>query len=399
MLKGKKIVLGVTGSIAAYKSAMLVRLLVKQGAEVKVVMSESATSFITPLTLSVLSKNVVSTGFKSDNDTWNSHVELGLWGDVLLIAPASANTMAKMVQGICDNFLMACYLSAKCPVIYAPAMDRDMFLHPATQKNIEVLNSYHNILIAPNEGDLASGLQGKGRMAEPEEIVQFLQDFFLPQKSKLKNKTILINAGPTQEAIDPVRYISNHSSGKMGYAIAEEAANRGAKVILVSGSTQLSTTNTSIRIVNVISANEMAEACFKNFTESDIAILTAAVADYAPVNVSSQKLKKLDDTLTLELKKNIDIAGELGKRKKGDQLLVGFALETNNETENALGKMEKKNMDFIVLNSLNDKGAGFGSDTNKITVIHKNGTSNDFGLKSKADVAKDILDEIELLLP
>jgi phosphopantothenoylcysteine decarboxylase/phosphopantothenate--cysteine ligase len=398
MLKGKKIVLGITGSIAAYKSAMLVRLLVKQGVEVKVVMTKSAESFITPLTLSVLSKKEVYTDFKGNNNTWNNHVELGLWADVFLIAPASANTMAKMVQGICDNLLMACYLSAKCPVIYAPAMDRDMFLHPSTQKNIETLNSYHNILIPPAEGELASGLNGKGRMAEPEEIIQFLEGFFLPEKSKLKNKTILINAGATQEAIDPVRYISNHSTGKMGYAIAEEAANRGATVILVSGITQLSTINNSIQLIRVVTAMEMAEACFANFEKVDLAILTAAVADYSPVNVSSQKIKKQEETFMLEMKKNIDIAGDLGKRKTKNQLLIGFALETNNEVENAIEKINKKNLDLIIMNSMQDEGAGFGTDTNKITIINKNREHKSFGLKSKAEVAKDILNEIEKIL-
>ena len=399
MLKGKKIVLGITGSIAAYKAASLVRLLVTRGAEVKVVMSESATQFITPLTLSVLSKNTVYTSFEDGNNGWNNHVEIGLWGDAMVIAPASANTMAKMIQGICDNFLMACYLSAKCPVIYAPAMDRDMYLHPATIQNIETLSSYGNILIEPNEGELASGLQGKGRMSEPEEIVAFLEEFFTPINSKLLGQTVLINAGATIEPIDPVRYISNHSTGKMGYAIAEAAAKRGAMVILVSGKTQLSTTHPNITVKHVTTANEMAQVCFDYFTESAVAILTAAVADYAPVNIASQKIKKSDEHITLELKKNIDIASELGKRKKPSQLLVGFALETENEEAHAEQKIVKKNLDFIVLNSLNDAGAGFGTDTNKISVIHRDGSRSNFELKSKAKVAEDILNEIEKLLP
>ncbi|MCX6189085.1 MAG: bifunctional phosphopantothenoylcysteine decarboxylase/phosphopantothenate--cysteine ligase CoaBC [Bacteroidetes bacterium] len=399
MLNGKKIVLGVTGSIAAYKSALLVRLLVKQGAEVRVVMTESAAHFITPLTLSVLSKNTVYTSYQAENSTWNNHVELGLWGDLLLIAPATANTIAKMAHGLCDNFLMACYLSAKCPVVFAPAMDRDMFLHPSTQKNIATLEKYSNHLIAPEDGALASGLEGPGRMAEPEHIIKLINDFFLPNKSKLKNKTILINAGPTQEAIDPVRYLSNHSTGKMGYALAEAAAQRGARVILVSGPTHLSSKNLTIEVIPVVSANEMADACLNHFEEADISILSAAVADYAPLMVSSQKLKKQESPLTIELKKNIDIASELGKRKKKNQLLIGFALETEQELTNAKIKIQQKNLDFIVLNSLNDGGAGFGTDTNKITILQHDGRQKVFELKSKLAVAHDILNEIELLLP
>ncbi len=399
MLNGKKIVLGVTGSIAAYKSALLVRLLVKQGAEVRVVMTESAAQFITPLTLSVLSKNTVYTSYQAENSTWNNHVELGLWGDLMLIAPATANTISKMAYGLCDNFLMACYLSAKCPVVFAPAMDRDMFLHPSTQKNIATLEKYSNHLIAPEDGALASGLEGPGRMAEPEHIIKFINDFFLPNQSKLKNKTILINAGPTQEAIDPVRYLSNHSTGKMGYALAEVAAQRGAKVILVSGPTHLTTNNSNIEVIPVVSANEMANACFNHFEKADISILSAAVADYAPLEVSSQKIKKQESPLTIELKKNIDIASELGKRKKKNQLLIGFALETEQELTNAKIKIQQKNLDFIVLNSLNDGGAGFGTDTNKITILQHDGRQKVFELKSKLAVAHDILNEIELLLP
>jgi phosphopantothenoylcysteine decarboxylase/phosphopantothenate--cysteine ligase len=398
MLKGKKIVLGITGSIAAYKTAPLVRLLVKQGADVKVVMTPGALDFITPLTLSVLSKNPVYSNFESEDNTWNNHVELGLWGDVFLIAPASANTLAKMVQGICDNYLLAVYLSAKCPVIFAPAMDRDMFLHPSTQHNIETLLGYRHRMIPPNEGELASGLEGKGRMAEPEEIVAFLEDHFSGGMSKLKNKTVLINTGPTREPIDPVRYISNHSTGKMGYAIAEEAAARGANVILVSGKTELSTHSERIHVIDVITAQQMAEVCFDHFDKAEVCILTAAVADYAPASVSSQKLKKQEETMTIDLKKNIDIASELGKRKGPGQLLVGFALETDNETAHAKEKIIKKNLDLIVLNSLKDKGAGFGSDTNKVTLIHKDGTAKVFELKPKRDVAKDILNEIEQLV-
>ncbi len=398
MLKGKKIVLGITGSIAAYKTATLVRFLVKEQAEVKVVMTNSATQFITPLTLSVLSKNPVLRSFEAADKSWNNHVELGLWADLIIIAPASANTIAKMANGICDNLLLACYLSAKCPIVIAPAMDRDMYLHPSTQKNLVTLQAFGNLIIPPNDGELASGLLGMGRMAEPEEISAWIRVFLAPKKSKLTNRTILINAGPTREAIDPVRYISNHSTGKMGYAIAEEAAKRGANVILVSGITHCKANNANIKVIHVISASEMTEACLKQFENADVTILTAAVADYSPKNYSSHKIKKEENNLSLELVKNIDIAKELGMQKSGKQIIVGFALETNNEVGNAKTKITQKNLDLIVLNSLNDAGAGFGADTNKIKILNRLGEQKDFELKSKSAVAKDILDEIELMI-
>jgi phosphopantothenoylcysteine decarboxylase/phosphopantothenate--cysteine ligase len=399
LLQGKKILLGVTGSIAAYKTAQLVRLLVKQGAEIRVVMTPSSTEFITPLTLSVLSKNPVFTGFKNADQSWNNHIELGLWADLFIIAPASANTISKMAHGACDNLLLAVYLSAKCPVFFAPAMDRDMLLHPSTKENIGKLLSVGNNIIPPEEGELASGLQGFGRMQEPERIAAIIQDFFLPQSGKLNNKTVLINAGPTQEAIDPVRYISNHSTGKMGYALAEEAAKRGAYVILVSGPVNLSISQNRIRKIDVISASEMAEACIENFKKADIAILSAAVSDYAPREKALQKLKKSDESISLELIKNTDIAFALGKIKKNHQLIAGFALETQNAEENALQKLRSKNLDLIILNSMEDKGAGFGGDTNKISILFPDSKKKTFDLKSKSEVAVDILNEIEALIP
>lgn len=398
VLKHKKILLGVTGSIAAYKSALLIRLLVKEGAQVRVVMTPDATRFITPLTLSVLCNEPVLVDFENTAGIWNNHVDLGLWADVMLIAPASANTLAKMAHGLCDNLLMACYLSAKCKVMFAPAMDRDMYLHPATTKNQETLLHYGNILIPPGEGELASGLMGKGRMAEPEEIIAFLQHFFLPETSVLSGKKVLINAGPTREAIDPVRYISNHSSGKMGYALAAKAAERGAHVILVSGPSELSTPHPGIHRINVISALEMEEACLKYAATSDVFILAAAVADYTPAAPASQKLKKSADTIELLLKKNPDIASHIGRIKRADQLLVGFALETENAIENGFRKLEAKNMDMLVLNSLQDEGAGFGTDTNKISLLYKNKAIKNFDRKEKTAVAEDILNAVEKLM-
>jgi phosphopantothenoylcysteine decarboxylase/phosphopantothenate--cysteine ligase len=399
LLKGKKILLGVTGSIAAYKTAQLIRLLVKQEAEVRVVMTQAATDFITPLTLSVLSKNPVLSEFKNQDQTWNNHVDLALWADIFVIAPASANTISKMANGVCDNFLTAVYLSAKCPVFFAPAMDRDMMLHPATRGNIDKLVAFGHTLIPAGSGELASGLEGYGRMQEPEEIYTVIHDFFLPYRGKLNEKTVLINAGPTREAIDPVRYISNHSTGKMGYAIAEEAAKRGANVILVSGPVNLSITNPKIRIISVTTASEMAEACIANFGQTDIAILSAAVADYSPVEKASQKLKKADERISLELSKNIDIAAKLGKLKKKNQLIAGFALETQNGIEHAREKLGSKNMDMIVLNTLEDAGAGFGGETNKITILYPDARVKNFNLKSKKEAAADILNEIETLIP
>ena len=390
MLEGKKILLGVCGSIASYKSAILVRLLVKAGANVKVIMSKDATHFITPLTLSTLSKNPVLVDyFNPATGEWNNHVELGLWADAMLIAPASANTIAKFAHGICDNLLTASYLSAKCPVYFAPAMDLDMWKHPSTQANISRLETFGNFLIKPAYGELASGLIGEGRMSEPEEILAFLNQE-LKKKLPLTEKTALVTAGPTYEAIDPVRFIGNHSSGKMGFAIAEQLANLGARVILIAGPTSLSTPNPAIQRVNVTSAEEMLGACTAHFQESDITVMSAAVADYRPKTVADQKIKKNTGELDIELVKTVDILSELGKHKRSHQLLVGFALETHDEESNALGKLQRKNLDFIVLNSLNDEGAGFKGDSNKITIIDKTLKKEEFPLKTKSEVAKDI---------
>lgn len=394
MLKGKKISLGVTGSIAAYKAATLVRLLVKQGAEVKVVMSDGAQDFITPLTLSTLSKNAVYHQFVLNNQgEWTNHVDLALWADCLLIAPATANTIAKMAHGICDNLLLATYLSAKCITFIAPAMDLDMYAHSSTQNNLNTLKSYGNIVLPVANGELASGLIGAGRMIEPEEIVSFLQVHLVTTQT-LKNKKVLVTAGPTYESIDPVRFIGNHSSGKMGFAIAEEFARHGADVTLISGPTDLNSINPNIKRIDVTSADEMFEKTVKAFTKSDIAVMSAAVADYTPEKVSITKIKKNGDELHLKLKKTKDILAELGKHKTKKQILVGFALETNNEVANAKQKLQKKNLDFIVLNSLRSKGAGFGFDTNKITIIDKAGVQTDYKLKSKTEVAHDIVQKV-----
>ncbi len=394
MLHGKKILLGVTGSIAAYKSAVLVRLLIKSGAEVRVIMTASAHDFITPLTLSTLSKNPVLTEFfKSKSGQWNNHVELGLWADVFLIAPASANTLAKMANGICDNLLLATYLSARCPVMIAPAMDLDMLQHPSTKHNLEKLKAFGNDIIEPAHGELASGLIGKGRMAEPEELHDYLLSFFT-KNLPLLGKTALVTAGPTYEAIDPVRFIGNHSSGKMGYALAEALANHGATVHLVSGPTHLHTNHPNISVTSVQSAEEMYQACKAVFPTMDITVLSAAVADYKPKDRVDQKIKKKDETLSLELVKTHDIAASLGKLKEKNQVLVGFALETEDEEANAKKKLESKNFDLIVLNSLNDSGAGFGYDTNKISIIDRNHAIRSYGLKSKKDLANDIVTQI-----
>lgn len=394
MLAGKKILLGVTGSIAAYKSAVLTRLLVKAGAEVKVVMTQAAHDFITPLTLSTLSKNPALTEFVRDNSgQWNNHVDLGLWADAMIIAPASANTIAKMANGLCDNLLLAVYLSARCPVFFAPAMDLDMLQHPSTQHNLQQLTAYGNQIIDPTYGELASGLVGTGRMAEPEEIVSFLEHHFTANK-KLSGKTVLVTAGPTYEAIDPVRFIGNHSSGKMGFAIAEELANQGANVHLITGPTQQHTNHPGVRVKNVVSAQQMFEACNDLFPTSDITVLAAAVADYRPTEVADQKIKKKDENLSIALTKTQDIAASLGKLKHNGQVIVGFALETENELNNAIQKLEKKNFDLIVLNSLNDKGAGFGHDTNKIRIIDKSQKVSTFDLKDKKAVARDIVHAI-----
>lgn len=394
MLRGKRVILGVSGSIAAYKSAQVIRLLIKAGAEVKVLMTKSAHDFITPLTLSTLSKNPVLTEFvKDDSGQWNNHVELGLWADMLLIAPATANTIAKLANGICDNLLCATYLSARCPVALAPAMDLDMFRHPTTISNIEKLISFGNVIIDAEHGELASGLIGKGRMAEPERIFEFVDKSF-ESSGPLKGKKVLITAGPTFEAIDPVRFIGNHSSGKMGFRIAEEAANLGAEVTLVSGPTNQKIKHPQVNLINVTTAKEMLESCTEHYNESNISILAAAVADYKPTVKADQKIKKSGETLNIELTKNPDIAAELGKNKRHGQFNVGFALETENEKANAREKLVKKNFDMIVLNSLNDKGAGFSNDTNKITIIDKNNSVMDYELKNKSEVAKDILQAI-----
>ncbi len=391
-LKGKKIVLGISGSIAAYKSVFLLRLLIKAGAEVQVLMTEAATKFVAPLTFSTLSKNPVHTEVVSE-ESWNNHVEYGLWGDAYLIAPATANTLAGMAAGICQNMVQAVYLSARCPVFFAPAMDLDMWVHPATKKNKQTLEGYGNQFIPVEDGELASGLVGKGRMAEPENIIAFLERYF-NKTQDLLGKKILVTAGPTYEPIDPVRFIGNRSSGKMGVAIAEAAAERGANVQLVLGPSVLDVNHSNIKIIRVKTAEEMYQASVAVFGEMDAGIMAAAVADYTPQDVSDIKIKKKTPGLTLELKKTKDIAAHLGKEKREQQLLVGFALETNNELENASAKLKKKNFDFIVLNSTRDKGATFGYDSNKITIINNKTERLEFELKSKRAVAEDILDHL-----
>ena len=390
MLEGKKVILGVCGSIAAYKAAILIRLLIKQQAEVQVIMTPDATNFIAPLTLATLSKKPVLVDyFKPGTGEWHNHVELALGADYIIIAPASANTLAKMANGICDNLLLAVYLSAKSPVYFAPAMDLDMWKHGATQNNVKKLIQHSGKLIAPGHGELASGLVGEGRMAEPEEIVGFLiadTTTNLP----LLHKKVLVTAGPTYEAIDPVRFIGNHSSGKMGFAIAEEMATLGADVVLVTGPSALTTNITSITRVDVTSASEMLEICMQYFKNSDICVMSAAVADYTPIEIAKQKIKKQDAELKIELKKTTDILKTLGDQKTKEQILVGFALETNDEETNAIEKLKKKNLDFIVLNSLKDEGAGFKKDTNKITIIDKSLQKTVFKLKTKEAVAHDI---------
>jgi phosphopantothenoylcysteine decarboxylase/phosphopantothenate--cysteine ligase len=395
MLRGKNILIGVTGSIAAYKSAILIRSLIKEGAHVKVVMTPSATDFISPLTLSTLSKNPVNLEFfNSKSGEWTSHVELGLWADLYIIAPATANSIAKFSTGICEDLLAAVYLSARCPVFIAPAMDLDMYQHPSTRKNIETLLAYGNKIINADYGELASGLVGEGRMAEPEQIVDIINRF-LKTRQTLEGKTALVTAGPTFEAIDPVRYIGNHSTGKMGYAIAKELAERGAQVNLVSGPTHLKLIHPKVNINSVTSAQEMYEKCTEVFEKSDIIVLSAAVADYTPKKKSEEKIKKTSEGLHLDLHKTIDIAASLGKDKHEHQIMVGFALESENEVENAKIKLKKKKFDFIVLNSIRDEGAGFGHDTNKISIIDQVESVKEFELKSKPDVAIDIVDEIQ----
>lgn len=395
VLSGKKIVLGISGGIAAYKTATLVRLFIKAGAEVQVIMTPASKDFVTPLTLSTLSKKPVYSMFYSqedENELWNNHVEIGLWADLMVIAPATANTLSKMATGNCDNLLLATYLSAKCPVYFAPAMDLDMYKHPSTLASFSALHSFGNSMIPAENGELASGLSGEGRMAEPENIVAFIEND-LAHKLPLRGKKILITAGPTFEAIDPVRFIGNHSSGKMGFEIANEAAKLGAEVTLISGPSHLNVSDTSIQLIRVVSAEDMYSACHDYFQNADVAIAAAAVADYKPKNVASQKIKKTESSFTIELEKTKDILASLGQIKK-KQFLIGFALETENEIENAKLKIQKKNLDLIVLNSLQDDGAGFGTPTNKVTFIDKNFTIEPMDLKSKDKVAQDILNKV-----
>lgn len=399
MLSGKHIVLGITGGIAAYKAASLVRLLVKAGAEVQVVMTPNARQFITPVTLSTLSgKSVISEFFTANTGQWNSHVDLGLWADAMIVAPATASTIAKMATGVADNMLVTTYLSAKAPVFVAPAMDLDMMRHPSTLRNLELLRSYGNHIIEPAAGELASHLVGKGRMEEPENIVKVLSDFF--QKSNdLAGKHVLVTAGPTVEKIDPVRFISNFSSGKMGFALADECAARGAQVTLVAGPVSISTQQPGVKRIDVMSADDMCQAVARHMADSQVVILCAAVADYKVAVVSEHKIKReKEDAPVLQLVKNTDIARMVGEQKQPQQMTVGFALETDNEEVNALGKMERKNLDMIVLNSLRDKGAGFQTDTNRVTIYHRNGAVVAGECKPKTEVAADIVDEIVKML-
>jgi phosphopantothenoylcysteine decarboxylase / phosphopantothenate---cysteine ligase len=392
MLAGKKIIVGITGSIAAYKTPLIVRQLIKAGAEVKVIMTPASTDFVSKLTLSTLSKNPVLVDL-FDEQSWANHVELGRWADLMLIAPLSCNTLSKMATGQCDNLLLAVYLSAVCRVMLAPAMDADMWHHPNTKRNLETLRENGNIVLDVAHGELASGLIGQGRMSEPEEIVAAIEHFF-QTADQLKGKKALVTAGPTYEAIDPVRFIGNHSSGKMGYAIAEELANRGADVTLVSGPVSIKSKNKNLKLIPVNTANEMYITCIANSASYDIAVMAAAVADYTPVVVADQKIKKTGDELTITLKKTKDILGSLGKTKSNKQILVGFALETENEKGNAQKKLVEKNADLIILNSLKDEGAGFGHDTNKVALFFKNETEKQIELKSKSALAKDIVDAI-----
>jgi phosphopantothenoylcysteine decarboxylase/phosphopantothenate--cysteine ligase len=396
MLAGKKILLGITGSIAAYKTPLIVRQLIKAGAEVRIVMTPASTDFVSKLTLSTLSKYQVLTEL-FDEGSWANHVELGRWADIMLIAPLSCNTLSKMANGLCDNLLLAVYLSATCPILVAPAMDEDMWHHPTTKNNLSLIQNHGCSILDVGYGELASGLIGEGRMAEPDEIISVLQQYFV-SANQLKGKKALVTAGPTQEAIDPVRYISNHSSGKMGYAIAEELADRGAEVTLVSGPVSVKSKNRNIKLVKVNTAEEMNNACMEEANHYDLAVMAAAVADYTPAVVADQKIKKSGEELALNLKKTKDILGGLGKLKSTQQILVGFALETNNEEEHALKKLKEKNADIIVLNSLNDEGAGFGHNSNQVTIFLKNGERRKTGLKSKSDIAKDIVDSITELL-
>lgn len=397
-VSGKKILIAVSGGIAAYKIHFLIRDFVKKGAEVQVIMTPDAENFVTKLSLSTLSKKPVYSDFYSDNGTWNSHVEMALWADVMIVAPCTANTLSKMVHGMCDNLVIATYMSAKCPVFIAPAMDLDMYAHPSTTKNLELAESFGHTIIPAENGELASGLIGQGRMAEPATIFNAVEHYFNSdiQSRSLEGKTVLITAGPTYEAIDPVRFIGNHSSGKMGFSLAEEASKRGAKVILISGPSVQTLNDPHVELYKVTSAKEMLAKVFEFYDTIDIGIASAAVADYAPKEVAKEKIKKNDENLTIELVKNPDILKTMGE-KKTHQFLVGFALETQNEEENAKGKLEKKNLDMIVLNSLRDEGAGFKNDTNKIKIFTRT-EKKEFNLKSKDDVAKDILNFVETQL-
>lgn len=394
ILSGKKILLGISGGIAAYKSAILVRLFIKSGAEVKVVMTPDAKEFITPLTLSTLSKNPVHSSFTSEDEdeTWNNHVELGMWADLIIVCPATANTLSKMANGNCDNLLIAVYLSAKCPVYFAPAMDLDMYKHQSTKDSIAKLEKNENILIPVESGELASGLVGEGRLAEPESIISFIEADIM-KSLPLRGKKILVTAGPTYEAIDPVRYISNHSSGRMGYEIAKKAVELGAKVFLVSGPSNQEISNHSIDLLKVVTSQEMHAEVLNHFNDVDVVVMAAAVSDFKPKDFSNKKIKKGNIQPKIELEKTKDILLELGKLKK-NQFLVGFALENENEVENSIKKLKDKNLDLIVLNSLNDKGAGFGTETNKITIINKKEEKTNFDLKDKSEVAEDILNHI-----
>ena len=395
VLSGKKVILGVTAGIAAYKSAFLVRELIRRGAEVRVVMTPAARDFVTPLTLSTLSKNEVLFSFTDEEDEggrWNNHVEMGLWADLFLIAPATANTLSKMAHGTCDNLLLAVYLSAKCPVYYAPAMDLDMYKHPSTAATFEKLQRFGNIQIPAEHGELASGLVGQGRMAEPSAIVEFIEEDMVG-KLPLRGKRILVTAGPTYEPIDPVRFIGNHSSGKMGFALARAAADLGAEVTLVSGPSAEQLEHPGVRVLRVQTAQEMLESCKEHFDAMDALIMSAAVADYRPAEIAANKIKKSDDTMSIDLVRNPDILKTLSGQKK-KQIMVGFALETDQELEHAKGKLERKDLDLIVLNSLQDDGAGFGTSTNKVTLIDRQGAVTPLKLKSKSDVARDILDHL-----
>lgn len=397
MLKGKNILLGITGGIAAYKVASLIRLLVKEGADVKVIMTPLAKEFITPLTIATLSKNPILVDFYNpENGDWNSHVDLGLWADLYLIAPATANSMAKMAHGVADNLLLTSYLSARCPVMLAPAMDLDMFQHPATQKNMDILSGYGNIIVEAQSGELASGLTGKGRMEEPEAIFEAIVRFFKTHND-LEGKRVLVTSGPTYEPIDPVRFIGNHSSGLMGASVAQSLAQRGAHVLFVSGPSAHIPNHKNIEVFKVSTAEQMYHKSVELFPQCDAAVMAAAVADYTVANVANQKIKREGETLTIELEPTQDIAKQLGRNKRDNQILIGFALETENVLENAERKLESKNLDFIVLNSPNDEGAGFNVPTNKITLIRKDGTVSPFPLKSKAQVAEDIVNELVLL--